>query len=509
MICSHYFSCFFAIFSLFYYCLEYLYHFYVIFLSFVSKWFHICFAPFYSIYMASFIYSKKSIFKVIILKRFKFFIFNTSILIITSLIFRGIDLYCTAGVSRKIGTEALGIYQLVMSVYLFGITLATSGINLAVTRIISEELALDNSGGIKNVMKKCLYITLITSLSTSTIFWINTDFIISNCLHNKVSPAVIHLVCLALPLIAMSSAISGYFAGVRRIYKNAIGQFIEHVAKVLVSAFLISLFLPKGLNYACFSLILGDLISEIISFVYIYIIYLLDKKKYNNIPELAKKNNYTYRTLRISIPIAITSYIRSGLTTLKQLIIPSSLEKSGINCAESLSKYGIINGMALPIIMFPDILVKSFASLLIPEFARYYTKKDFKRTKQMTTILLLLIGIASLSLTILLFVFSDCLGNLIYKDATSGYYIKILAPLATFIYVDTVVDSILRGLDAQVGVMLINILDLAISVSFIYFCVPKLGLLGYIISIYMSVILNFTISLFQLIKIVYFKPKTS
>lgn len=165
--------------------------------------------------------------------------------------------------------------------------------------------------------------------------------------------------------------------------------------------------------------------------------------------------------------------------------------------------------MALPIIMFPDILVKSFASLLIPEFARYYTKKDFKRTKQMTTILLLLIGIASLSLTILLFVFSDCLGNLIYKDATSGYYIKILAPLATFIYVDTVVDSILRGLDAQVGVMLINILDLAISVSFIYFCVPKLGLLGYIISIYMSEILNFTISLFQLIKIVYFKPKTS
>lgn len=85
-----------------------------------------------------------------------------------------------------------------------------------------------------------------------------------------------------------------------------------------------------------------------------------------------------------------------------------------------------------------------------------------------------------------------------------GLYIKILSPLATFIYVDTVVDSILRGLDAQVGVMVINILDLVISVSFIYFCVPKLGLLGYLISIYISEILNFTISLFQLIKIVYF-----
>lgn len=360
----------------------------------------------------------------IILKKFKFFIFNTSVLIITSLIFRGIDIYFTAYVSQKIGTEALGVYQLVMSVYLFGITLATSGINLAVTRVISEELAIDNIGGIKKVMKKCIYITLITSIATSSIFWINSDFIISSCLHNKIDKSVIYLVCLALPLIAMSSAISGYFAGVRRIYKNAIGQFIEHVAKVIISAFLISLFLPKGINYSCFALILGDLISEIISFVYIYIIYTLDKRKYNNSVELAKKHNYTHRIVRISIPIAITSYIRSGLTTLKQLIIPASLEKSGINCSESLSKYGIINGMALPIIMFPDILVKSFASLLIPEFARYNTKKDYKRIRQMTSILLFLIGICSFSLTFLLFIFSDSLGKLIYKDVRSRFIHK-------------------------------------------------------------------------------------
>lgn len=444
------------------------------------------------------------------MKRFKFFIFNTAFLIITSLIFRGIDIYFTGYISKKIGSEQMGIFQLIMSVYLFGITLATSGINLAVTRVISEELALDNLGGVKKVMKKCLYITLITSISTSLIFWVNTDFIVEKCLHSKVSPSVVHLVCLALPLIAMSSAISGYFAGVRRIYKNAIGQFIEHVAKVIITAFIVNIYLPYGLDYACFALILGDLFSELVSFCYIYIVYLLDKRKYSNSPELAKHDNYTHRIVRISIPIAITSYIRSGLSTFKQLIIPSSLERSGINCSESLSKYGIINGMALPIIMFPDILVKSFASLLIPEFARYNAKKDYKRTRQMTTILLFLIGGAATCLTVVLFIFSDFLANLIYKDLSVAHYIRILAPLATFIYVDTVVDSILRGLDAQVGVMIINILDLAISTSFIYFCVPKLGLIGYLISIYMSEILNFIVSLFQLIKIVYFrKQKTS
>lgn len=443
------------------------------------------------------------------MRRFKFFIFNTSFLIITSLIFRGIDIYFTAYISKKIGSEMLGIFNLIMSVYLFGITLATSGINLAVTRVVSEELALDNHGGVKKVMKKCLYITLITSISTSLIFWANTDFIIEKCLQSKVDKSIVHLFCLALPPIAMSSAISGYFAGVRRIYKNAIGQFIEHVSKVIITTFIINIYLPHGIEYACFSLILGDLISEIISFSYIYIIYLLDKKRYSNSPELVKEQHYTHRLLRISIPIAITSYIRSGLSTFKQLIIPSSLQKSGINSSQSLSKYGIINGMALPIIMFPDILVKSFASLLIPEFARYHAKQDYKKARKMTTILLFLIGGAASALTVLLFVFSDTLALTLYKDISVAHYIRILAPLATFIYVDTVVDSILRGLDAQVGVMIINILDLAISTSFIYFCVPKLGLTGYLISIYMSEILNFTVSTIQLIKIVYFRKENT
>lgn len=399
----------------------------------------------------------------------------------------------------------LGVYQLIMSVYLFGITLATSGINLAVTRIISEELAIDNYGGIKKVMKKCLYISLATSLFASFLFFYNADFIVTYCLHNRVSRSIIYFICLALPLITMSSAISGYFAGVRRIYKNAIGQFVEHVGKVIVTSYLIGLFLPNGLNYACFALILGDLISEIISFIYIYIVYLLDKRKYYLAPPNITTDTYNKRIFRISVPIAITSYIRSGLTTLKQVIIPSSLEKSGINCSASLASYGIISGMALPIIMFPDILVKSFASLLIPEFARYHTKKDFSRTKQMTGILLLIVGIASVLLTIALYTFSNKLAVWLYQDITVGKYIRILAPLATFIYLDTIIDSVLRGLDAQLGVMLINIFDLLISVSFIYFCVPNLGVLGYIISIYMSEILNFVVSLWQLIKIVYFK----
>ena len=441
------------------------------------------------------------------MKRIEKFIANTLILLVTSIIFRGIDIWFTSYITKKIGAELVGIYQLVMTVYLFGITLATSGINLSVTRVVSEELAKDNLGGIKKVMIRCLYITLATSIFTSLIFYANAEFICTKWLAGKVSKEVIYLFSLALPMISMSSAIAGYFAGVRRIYKNAIGQSIEHIAKVLVTTYLISYFLPKGLNYSCFALILGDLISEIISFVYIYIVFCRDKKIYDKKIELPSSGSYTKKLVRISIPIAITSYIRSGLSTLKHLIVPSSLEKSGINSSTSLANYGIIHGMALPVIFFPDILVKSFASLLVPEFARYRTKQDYKRTKQMTTFLLLSVGGCAIILSLVLYFTSNILGNLLYAGTNVAHYIRILSPLAILIYVDTVVDSVLRGLDAQVGVMVINILDLAISTSFIYFAVPKLGILGYIISIYISEILNFSMSLFQLLKIVYWNKK--
>lgn len=390
----------------------------------------------------------------------------------------------------------------------FGITLGTSGINLAVTKIISEKLA-NNNKNIHSTMTKCIYITLITSISTSIILWSFKDFIVETFLHNKVNSNIIKLICLALPLISISSALSGYFAGVRRIYKNAIGQFIEHTFKVLISAFFINLYLPKGLEYSCFALILGDLLSELVSFIFIYITYFLDKKKHFNLKNTSTETNKneTSSILNILLPVSFTSYIRSGLTTLKQLIIPSSLEKNGSSCNQALTNYGIINGLALPIIMFPDILIKSFASLLIPEFARYHAKQDYKKAKKMSLILLSLLFLLSICISIFLYIFSNKISLLLYKSLDASYFIKLLAPLSIFIYIDTVVDSVLRGLDAQVGVMIVNILDLIISTSFIYFIVPKIGLIGYIISIYLSELINFFFSLMILINI--FKKSTN
>ena len=213
------------------------------------------------------------------------------------------------------------------------------------------------------------------------------------------------------------------------------------------------------------------------------------------------RNSYLYRIFRILLPISLTSYIRSGLSTFKQLIIPSSLEKNGLNCEKALADYGTITGMAMPVVMFPATFLYAISGLLIPEFSRYYVKKDNLKIKKYSHKLILGAFLFSLFFSVIFLLFGNKLAELIYKDITIGFYIKVFALLLPFMYVDIIIDSILKGLDAQISVLYINILDLLVSISFIFFFVPMFGIAGFIASIFASEILNFALSLKKLFQI--------
>lgn len=431
-------------------------------------------------------------------RRLKLFLMNTLILTGSSFILRFITTSFSIYLSNKISQEALGVFHLIMSVYMFGITLASSGINLATTRIVSEELEYGNQIGAKRASQRCILLSVCIGILAGFLFFINADFIVTTFLRNKVSTSVIYLISIALPFISACASLTGYFTAIRRAYKNAVGQFVEQLTKIAVTVYLLNLFIPLELDYVCFALILGDLISEMVSFLFHYALYRWGLRQYHQ-QEKSHTGNYLKRISKIALPVAVASYIRSGLSTLKQLIIPNRLEKSGMEYEKSLSEYGMINGMVMPIIMFPSLFITSFSTLLIPEFSRYYIKKDYKRIKEVSSFIILGTLFLSGLLGIFLFLFADKLGMIFYDNIEVGAYIKMLAPLVLFIYVDTVVDSILKGLNAQVGIMLINILDLFVTIFIIFFAVPILGIQGYILSIFVSEILNFTISLLQLI----------
>lgn len=435
------------------------------------------------------------------MRRFKVFFMNSIIIVVSSFILQIIRLVFNIYVSNKVSPEALGVFGLIMATYYFGITLATSGINISCIKVVSEELAFGNLDGVKNSSKKCIKISILISLIASTLFYLNADFIVKYCFQFKASKPIVTLICIALPLISFSSAVTGYFIAVRRPYKTVVGQFMEQLSKLISTIFLFKFFKPTSIENICYILILCDVISEVVSFVYLLIIYYFDLKKYFSNTKKTFKVNFFARIFKILIPVALTSYIKSGVSTLKQLIIPSSITKSGKNINEALSDYGKISGMAMPIIMFPSTFLIAVSGLLIPEFSRYYVKEDYKKIKYYTDKLLISAFLFALFLSFIFYIFANKLSFLVYHREDIGIFIKIFSILIPFTYVDIVIDNILKGLDKQAVVMVINIVDLVFSTIFILVFVPTFGIKAYIISIFLSEILNLILSLFYLLKL--------
>lgn len=106
------------------------------------------------------------------MNKIKVFMINTLIMFVSSLLLQIITLCFNIYISNKIGQEALGVFTLIMSVYMFGITLASAGINIATTRVVSEELASGNEISCKRAANRCVLISSISrNFSFSCIYY--------------------------------------------------------------------------------------------------------------------------------------------------------------------------------------------------------------------------------------------------------------------------------------------------------------------------------------------------
>ncbi len=432
------------------------------------------------------------------MKKFKTFVINTIILSIASLIMNIVGMGFSVYISNKIGTEALGVYQLIISIYTFAITLATSGISIAVTHLVSEKLALKEYSEVKKITRQSIILSLIMGCLAMIALIFSSDFLTTNFLHSKISSNSLILIAVSLPPLAVSASVNGYFSAVTRVIKSASANFIEQFFKIIISIYFFNMILPTSLENACLSLVLGSLLSEFISFIYLILMYRIDKKRYKETRN--KKSRYYRDIIKISFPIAITSYIRSGLSTLKQIIIPIRLEKSGISCEHALSQYGMITGMVMQLIWFPCLFINVFAGLLIPEYSRLNALNSKKRINNVTSIIFKFTLLFSTLIFGIFFTFSDSLSMAIYNKMEVAKYIKLISPLVLIMYIDNVVDGMLKGLNKQVAVMKCNILDLFISIILMYILLPIYGIYGYIIVLFTSELLNGTISIIQLIK---------
>ena len=156
--------------------------------------------------------------------------------------------------------------------------------------------------------------------------------------------------------------------------------------------------------------------------------------------------------------------------------------------------------MVMPVIMFANVLISSFSGLLVPEFSRLLAGENYNRLKTVCDMIFKVTFIFSICITGIFIIFANEISLMVYQSIEAGKWIRILAPLIFFIYIDNIIDNMLKGINEQVSVMVCNIIDLLVTISIIFFVVPIMGMYGYILSIFVSELLNFTISSIQLKK---------
>lgn len=427
----------------------------------------------------------------------KLFIFNTLIMSVTSILLRMVMVRYNVYLADKLTAEGMGIFSLVMTIYGFAVTVATSGLSLATTRIVSEEASLNHDKGIKVAVFKCVLFALVLSFVSYGIIYIFNGFISVNIFQGHLSRDFVKLLALCFPSISVSAVFNGYFTAVRKVSKSSFVQIIEEAIKIFVTVVLIEFFRPSSIEGCCTYIIFGNIAGEYISmiiamFLYVKSVYGFNNQKYSK--------DITQRILKITIPVALSSYIKSALSSVKQILIPKATQKSGITSKEALGSYGEISGMAVPVIMFPTSISSSLSLLVIPEISRCYAKQQIERIKDIISKSYEIIIAFSICATLIFTMLGYRLGVELYQNSNVGVYITLMAPLVIVMYADTLTDSILKGIDCQNSVVIINIIDTILCIIFIWLIIPKMGAVGYILVLYISEIINIILSLCSLVK---------
>ncbi len=202
----------------------------------------------------------------------------------------------------------------------------------------------------------------------------------------------------------------------------------------------------------------------------------------------------------ISLPVAFSAYVRSGLVTLEHILIPIGLSAYGD--ANSLATYGVVSAVALPIVLYPSAFVGAFSGQVIPEITELYAAENKTEVAYVTKRAFFVTEFFSILAAGLFSVFSYDLCYVIYGSGEAAEFLRALSPLMPVMFLDTVTDSILKGLGKQFYTMCVNIADAAISVVLVWFLVPRVGVYGYIAVLYISECINTVFSIGKLMTLV-------
>ncbi len=415
-------------------------------------------------------------------------IMGTFILTATGLVTRTIGFFYRIYLSRLFGEEGMGIYQLLSPVLALSFSLCAAAYQTAISKFVAEYTT--RKGQRFRPLITGLIISVPLSLLCCGFIYTQSRFIAVELLLEPRTESMLRILAFSVPFSSIHSCINGYFYGIKKTGPPAAAQLLEQLARVgcvyLVSASVIAKGQNPSINVAVLGLTVGELVSMTVSLVAIFQVLhrhtAMSAVSAVTIPRAhTLHDGRMFRSiLAMALPLTLNRIVLNSLQSVESVSIPAMLRLYGYDNSTALSVYGVLTGMAMPLIFFPNALTNSVSVLLLPLISENYALGDLEAVKSAvlrTVKFCCILGFTCLSA---FFLTGDFVGRVLFDSPLAGHFITTLSFLCPFLYLDATLSSILQGLGKAGTIFVMNVIALLLRLLFVFKAIPVFGITGYL-----------------------------
>lgn len=407
------------------------------------------------------------------------FLQNAALLTVTSLVLRTVGIFFRMYLSNRIGAEGMGLYQLIVSVYVLASAFAAAGICTAVTRMVTDALCRGDRRTALAALRTAVIVSIAVGVASALLVSLAAYPISRFGIGDIRAVSALRILTVSLPFMGVSSCLKGYFMARRRVNVTTHAQLLEQAVRIAVIAVLLERGYAASVAAACAVVMVGDVVAESVSCLHLAAAFRRDRRALP--PENHEKNTAIMATLMgIALPITATRYLNTALHTVENLLVPSRLSRYTGSRAVALAQFGCLKGMAMPLLFFPSSFLSSLATLLIPEISEAASLDRQEQVKRAVARTLHLTLTGSVLVSGVFYLYAMPLGQLFYRSDEVGCMLRALAPLIPAMYVESMVDGILKGLNQQVSTLKYSLVDSALRLCLVMTVVPRAGMAGFL-----------------------------
>ena len=387
--------------------------------------------------------------------------------------------------SRKLGAEGIGIYQIATSIVGIFMTLVASGLPLTTAKMVAKYGHDNDITKQHTITTSSCVIALIISF-VSIMLLIAGQKGMSVLIKSQLVVDIVLIMCPALIFSAVYAIFRGALWGQNSFFWVSFTEFLEQVIRIVLTFLVLNRMtnLVSSTKAVAYTFTLTCLFSSI----FVIAIYLFSGGRIK-----FKKQGYKELVKR-SAPITGVRLASSFIQPITALLIPFLLSLVGFSSSEAISTYGIIMGMTFPILFAPLSVVGSLSMVLIPKISVLEANKDYttiasniKKSVEFS----LFLGVIFVPLFLAC---GDMIGIVLYNSIKAGIYLQLSAMCIIPLILNNITNSILNALNLEVKSFvnyLYGMIVLLISlVGFTFIIKENAIIVSYFLSIATTAILN-------------------